>query len=68
MNRKLFSKKLIVSLTVKAISAGAPEATEMERSQNQGAAYARDPAKDFDTLEAAGNDDPRGIWSDGVTM
>ena len=29
---------------------------------------ARDPAKDFDTLDAAGNDSPRGLWSDGVTM
>ena len=25
-------------------------------------------AKDFDTLIAAGNEDPRGIWSDGTTM
>ena len=25
-------------------------------------------AKDFDTLEAAGNTTPRDIWSDGVTM
>ena len=29
---------------------------------------ARDPAKDFNTLDAAGNDSPRGLWSDGVTM
>ena len=28
----------------------------------------RVPGKDFETLEAAGNDDPEGIWSDGVTM
>ena len=26
------------------------------------------PAKDFDTLTAAGNNDPHGIWSDGKTM
>ena len=26
------------------------------------------PAKDFDTLTAAGNNNPRGIWSDGKTM
>ena len=29
---------------------------------------ARDSAKDFNTLDAAGNDSPRGIWSDGSTM
>ena len=29
---------------------------------------ARDSAKDFDTLSAAGNNNPRGIWSDGKTM
>ena len=28
----------------------------------------RDSAKDFDTLNAAGNRIPRGIWSDGTTM
>jgi len=28
----------------------------------------RDAAKDFDTLNAAGNNKPRGIWSDGTTM
>ena len=28
----------------------------------------RDAAKDFDTLAAAENSDPRGIWSDGTTM
>ena len=28
----------------------------------------RDPAKDFDTLDGAGNASPRGIWSDGDTM
>ena len=28
----------------------------------------RDSGKDFNTLVAAGNDRPRGIWSDGVTM
>ena len=29
---------------------------------------ARDSAKDFDTLYAAGNRRPVGIWSDGTTM
>ena len=28
----------------------------------------RDSAKDFNTLDAAGNDSPRGLWSDGSTM
>ena len=28
----------------------------------------RDAAKDFNTLNAAGNDKARGIWSDGATM
>ena len=28
----------------------------------------RDASKDFDTLIAAGNNDPTGIWSDGATM
>ena len=28
----------------------------------------RDSAKDFNTLDAAGNDNPRGLWSDGSTM
>ncbi len=28
----------------------------------------RDPSKDFNRLNAAGNDDPEGIWSDGTTM
>ena len=32
------------------------------------ASHARDPARDFDTLDGAGNDDPWGIWSDGTTM
>ena len=70
MNRKLFSQKLIVlSLAAKlVICACALEATENDSSRNRGAAYSHDPAKDFDTLDAAGNDDPRGIWSDGVTM
>ena len=30
--------------------------------------YARDPAKDINTLDTAGNDTPVGIWSDGITM
>ena len=29
------------------------------------ASRTRDPARDFDTLDGAGNDDPWGIWSDG---
>ena len=70
MNRKLFCRKLIVlGVGMKlVICAGAPEATENDRSRDRGAAYARDSAKDFDTLDDAGNDDPRGIWSDGVTI
>ena len=28
----------------------------------------RNPANDFDTMKAAGNESPRGIWSDGTTM
>ena len=28
----------------------------------------RVPAKDFNGLQAAGNEDPAGIWSDGTTM
>lgn len=28
----------------------------------------RDAAKDFNTLEAAGNNQPRGLWADGTTM
>ena len=28
----------------------------------------RDSDKDFDTLSAAGNTDPQGIWSDETTM
>ena len=32
------------------------------------AAKARDGAKDFTTLAAAGNNDPVGLWSDGITM
>ena len=29
---------------------------------------ARDSSQDFDTLNAAGNTSPRGIWSNGTTM
>ena len=70
MNRKLYSRRRIVlSLTVNlAVCAGAAEATESDCSRDGRAAYAHDPAKDFDTLKAAGDDDPRGLWSDGVTM
>ena len=32
------------------------------------ATKARDSGKDFDTLAGAGNNNPRGIWSDGTTM
>ena len=32
------------------------------------ATKARDSTKDFDTLSAAGNNLPRGLWSDGTTM
>ena len=32
------------------------------------ATKARDSTKDFDTLDAAGNDHPRDLWSDGSTM
>ena len=32
------------------------------------ATKARDSAKDFNTLDAAGNGHPRGLWSDGTTM
>ena len=28
----------------------------------------RDPAKDVDTLDAAGNNRPQGLWSDGTTL
>ncbi|MCY4449246.1 MAG: S8 family serine peptidase, partial [Chloroflexi bacterium] len=31
-------------------------------------AFTRNPAADFDTLKAAGNGAPAGIWSDGTTM
>ena len=31
-------------------------------------AKTRDAAKDFETLNAAGNHQPRGLWSDGTTM
>ena len=31
-------------------------------------AFTQNPAEDFDTLEAAGNTGPEGIWSDGETM
>ncbi len=31
-------------------------------------AFTRNPAADFDTLIAAGNQTPEGIWSDGTTM
>ena len=31
-------------------------------------ARTRDAAKDFDSLSAAGNNQPRGLWSDGATM
>ena len=30
--------------------------------------FDRDPDKDFNTLSAAGNDRPEGLWSDGITM
>ena len=29
---------------------------------------ARDPGRDFNTLSAAGNNDPLGLWSDGITL
>ena len=31
-------------------------------------AFSRNSAEDFDGLDAAGNDSPEGIWSDGTTM
>ncbi len=30
--------------------------------------FGRDPARDFNTLKAAGNNVPSGLWSDGTTM
>ena len=30
--------------------------------------FGRDPGRDFNTLSAAGNDSPYGLWSDGITM
>ncbi len=68
--RELFSQKpIVLSLSLQlVVCAGAAEAAGNACSRDHGAAYARDPAKDFDTLEAAGDDDPRGLWSDGVTM
>ena len=30
--------------------------------------YGANPGTDFDSLSAAGNDDPRDLWSDGTTM
>ncbi len=30
--------------------------------------FERDPDKDFNTLSAAGNDAPKGLWSDGITL
>ena len=39
-----------------------------QSSFSQGGDFARDPDEDFDTLDDAGNDNPRGIWSDGTTM
>ena len=30
--------------------------------------FERNPANDFDTLDAAGNNRPTGVWSDGTTM
>ena len=57
-------------------SAALPFATTMwvvDNSDNKIYAYdletkAYEASKDFDTLSAAGNNDPGGLWSDGITM
>ncbi len=50
-----------------------PELTADQDSVDKLYAYkhadgSRQASKDFNTLDAAGNDDPGGIWSDGTTM
>ena len=45
-----------------------PDGTARPTAPAPSNAFTRNPAADFDTLEAAGNTWPQGIWSDGETM
>ena len=59
-----------MSLTLR-ISAGAPQSLwwySVDEDDLKFQLTARDAAKDFNTLSAAGNTRPNGLWSDGTTM
>ena len=52
-----------------AVPLGAPE-TEPVKEEDLTYALSQHevPGQDFNTLDAAGNDEPQGLWSDGTTM
>ena len=54
---------LWVAVEIQTSSGDQARIVAYRRSDSEG-----DPGKDFSTLHAAGNRNPRGIWSDGVTM
>ena len=45
-----------------------PAGTARPAPQTLSTDFTRNPAADFDKLQAAGNIEPQGIWSDGTTM
>ena len=52
-----------------ALTAGETVAFRLERRDRPEPAQLQEmPSQDFNTLSAAGNDEPYGIWSDGTTM
>ena len=54
---------LWVAVEIQTSSGDQARIVAYRRSDSEG-----DPGKDFSTLHAAGNRNPKGIWSDGVTM
>ena len=58
----------IYAYNMPAISTLEEVGESIVQQPEQSPPYARAPAKDFNTLRAAGNNGPRGLWSDDTTL
>ena len=62
-----FSSRL-VQTAIALLSLAACLATQPLALAASTGTTSRNPAQDFDTLNAAGNNNPSGLWSDGITL
>ena len=61
-------KEAVYNAATGQIEISGESIVQQPEQPEQSPPYARNPAFDFNTLEAAGNNGPTGLWSDGNTM